>query len=136
MIRPGSLIVGLVAVAFTAGAASAASTPAGFIDGVYAREGQCEKWQAIEAGGPRNIETVTETLTSEGFRSWEGNCDFETITEKEKGKVYEAKMQCIEGAAEWTETNTFVLQPSGGAMTVWIEGEKHEFVRCGGKKGN
>jgi hypothetical protein len=136
MIKTGSLIVGLAVAALTARAASAAGTAAGFIDGVYAREGQCEKWAAVEAGGPRNIETVTETLSAEGFRSWEGNCDFETITEKEKGKVYEAKMQCIEGPEEWTESNTFILQPSGGAITVWIEGEKHEFVKCGSGKGN
>ncbi len=53
-------------------------------------------------------------------------CDFETITEKEKDRSYEAKMTCIEGAQEWTETNTFDLDPSGSAITVWIEGEKHQ----------
>jgi hypothetical protein len=135
MIRMSGLALGIIMAAVTAGSAEAATT-ASFIDGVYAREGLCDKWKAVEAGGPRNLDTVTETLSAEGFRSWEGNCDFDTVTEKEKGKVYEAKMKCIEGASEWTETNTFNLAPSGDAITVWIEGEKHEFVKCGSGKGN
>ncbi len=117
-------------------AAAENNVRADFIAGVFAKEGLCKKVEAIEAGGPKNIDTVTETLTAEGFRSWEGNCNFETITEKEKGRSYEAKMKCIEGPEEWTETNTFDLDPSGNAITVWIEGEKHQYVKCGSGKGN
>jgi hypothetical protein len=39
-------------------------------------------------------------------------------------------------AKEWTETNTFHLDPSGSAITLWIEGEKHQYVKCGSEKGN
>ncbi len=136
MTRKTSLAVAVLALAWMAGPASADGKRADFISGVFAKEGLCGKVEAIEAGGPKNIDTVTETLTADGFRSWEGNCDFETITEKEKDRSYEAKMRCIEGPEEWTETNTFDLDPSGSAITVWIEGEKHQYVKCGSGKGN
>jgi hypothetical protein len=129
-----SILAGVLALSQPSSAEN--DVRADFISGVFAKEGLCKKVEAIEAGGPKNIDTVTETLTPDGFRSWEGNCDFVTITEKEKGRSYEAKMQCIEGPEEWTETNTFDLDPSGSAITVWIEGEKHQYVKCGSGKGN
>jgi hypothetical protein len=125
----------LTAVLAAAGPAAAAGKRADFIDGVYAKEGLCEKVAAVEAGGPKNVETVTETLSPEGFRSWEGGCDFDAITEKEKGRTYEARMTCNEGAQEWIETNQFILDPADATITVWIEGEKHLFVKCGSDKG-
>lgn len=130
MKRIGHLAIAIVSV-LAASPVSAEVKRADFIQGTFAKPGLCDKVAAVAAGGPKNLDTVTETLTPDGFRSWEGNCDFETITEKEKGRSYEAKMSCIEGAAQWTETNTFDIDPSGQTMTVWIEGEKHEYVKCG-----
>jgi hypothetical protein len=121
----------LAAAVFTAAPACAEGQRASFIDGVYAMEGRCEKVAALAAGGPKNVETVPETLTSEGFRSWEGGCDFILITEKEKGRVYEAQMSCIEGPEEWTETDTFTIDSATGAITVSVEGDEHRFVKCG-----
>jgi hypothetical protein len=125
----------LLAVTCAASPANSEGVRADFIVGTFAKPGLCEKVAAIEAGGPKNVSTVTETLTAEGFRTWEGGCDFVTVTEAEKGKVYEASMRCSEGAQEWTETDKFILDPSGNAITVWVEGEKHEFVKCVSEKG-
>ncbi len=121
----------LAAAVFAVAPASADGQRATFIDGVYAMEGRCEKVAALAAGGPKNVETVPETLSSEGFRSWEGGCDFISITEKEKGRVYEAQMSCVEGPEEWTQTDTFTIDAATGAITVAVDGDEHRFVKCG-----
>lgn len=125
----------LAVLSVMAAPASADSARADFIEGVFAKPGLCEKVAAVDAGGPKNVDTVTETFSADGFRSWEGSCDFVSITEKEKGRSYEAQMKCIEGPEEWTETNVFELDPSGNAMTIFIDGDKHEYVKCGSEKG-
>jgi hypothetical protein len=130
MTRTRNIAIAVVAVC-TASSAAAEGKRADFIQGTFAKPGLCDKVAAVAAGGPKNIDTVTETFTAAGFRSWEGSCDFETITEKEKGRSYEAQMRCIEGAEQWTETDTFDIDPSGQTITVWIDGDKHEYVKCG-----
>jgi len=121
----------LVGALITSVGAAAEGRRADFITGIYALEGRCEKVAALAAGGPKTVQTVPETLTSEGFRSWEGGCDFVSIAEKEKGRVYEAQMTCVEGAEEWTETDTFTLDAAAGAITVSVDGDEHRFVKCG-----
>lgn len=119
------------------GSALAAEGPrAAFIDGVYAMEGRCAVWAALEAGGQRNIDTVPETLTADGFKSWEGGCIFESLTEKEKGRLYEGRMHCSEGLDEWTETDTFAVDAAARSITVTVEGKSSRFVKCDSKKGN
>ena len=113
---------------------------ASFISGTYVMEGRCEKLKALEAGGPKNVATVPEMLTAEGFRSWEGSCDFLSIAEIEPGKKWRAEMDCVDGGEEWKETDTFTLDPATGAITVVVEDETagdetSVFIRCDGGKG-
>ena len=75
-------------------AAHGAEVKADFIKGTYVIEGRCEKLVKINAGGPKNVETVPETLTSGGFASWEGGCSFKWIKQKKKGQVWVARMAC------------------------------------------
>lgn len=108
---------------------------ADFIQGVFARDGRCDKVQAIAAGAPRSADTVTDTLTSAGFQAWAGNCVFEDITEKEKGRSYQARVKCTEGSKSWVEMDAFLIDPSGNLITVWTDGDKNEYVKCGSEKG-
>ena len=63
-----SILAGVLALSQPSAAEN--EVRADFISGVFAKEGLCKKVEAIEAGGPKNIDTVTETLTADGFRSW------------------------------------------------------------------
>ena len=69
----------LVVAALSVGAcASAEAGASAYFLGtsVYATEEGCVKLKALAAGGPKNVGTVPETLTSQGFKSWEGGCAF------------------------------------------------------------
>lgn len=107
-----------------------------FIKGTYAMQGRCEAWAAIEAGGDKNVETVPETLTEDGFSAWEGGCGFASIAEKVKGRRWVAEMACGDEAEEYKETDTFDLDPTTGHITVTVDGNKSVFVRCDAAKGN
>ena len=109
---------------------------ADFITGTFASEGRCAMVAALDAGGPRNVETVPETLAAAGFESWEGGCTFEKIIEKAKGRVYLTTMRCHEGPEEWTETNTFTVESDGVVLLVETDGETMRFERCGREQGN
>ena len=124
-----------IAVGCSIGSALAQDKTADFIQGVYARDGRCDKVQAIEAGAPKTADTVTDTLTSAGFQAWAGNCVFEDITEKEKGRSYQARVKCTEGTKSWVEKDDFLLDPSGNLITVWTDGEKSQYVKCESGKG-
>ena len=113
-----------------------AEEKAAFIKGTYAMEGRCAAWAAIEKGGDKNVETVPETLTAEGFSMWEGGCSFVSIKETVKDRQWVAKMDCAEAADESEETDTFDLDPATGNITVTVEGNKSVFVRCDAAKGN
>lgn len=115
--------------------ATAGGTTGDFIAGTYVIEGRCDKLAALKAGGPRNVTTVPETLTSEGFESWEGGCEFTSIKEKVKGRVYEAEMSCTDAAEEWTETDTFTVE-ADKSITVTVDQKSTRFVTCGHDKGN
>lgn len=110
-------------------AAEPKTVKAGFISGTYATAEGCKKLDAIAKGGPKNVGTVPETLTAEGFDGWEGGCSFTSIKETEKGKAWVAQMACAEGAEENTETDTFELRPDG-TIKVTNEGKATIFERC------
>ncbi len=117
------------------GWAAAEELRADFIAGTYALEDRCAMVTALEAGGPRNVETVPETLTAAGFESWEGGCTFEKIIQTERGRLYLTTMRCHEGPEEWSETNTFTVETDGSVIQVETDGETMRFVRCGREKG-
>jgi hypothetical protein len=48
---------------------------------------------------------------------------------------YEARVKCTEGDKSWVETDVFKVDPSGNLITVWTDGEKSEYVKCGSEKG-
>lgn len=75
--------------------------------GTYATEEGCKKLAAIQAGGDKNVGTVPETLTEDGFMSWEGGCTFTSFTEKDKGRIWTANLKCFEGADESKESDVF-----------------------------
>ena len=88
----------------------------------------------IAAGGFKNVETVPETLTMQGFLGWEGSCSFRSITEVEKGKKWKAAMDCHEGAQEGPESDIFE-RVADGSIKVTMMGNDTMFVRCDGKEG-
>lgn len=116
-------------------AAAAKDKTASFINGTYAMEGRCEKWAAIQNGGPKSVETVPETLTAAGFESWEGGCEFLSIKEKVKGRKWTARMECWDAAEHTFETDTFELDPKSGNIKVTTDGKPSVFVRCDEGKG-
>lgn len=104
--------------------------------GTYAmKNGGCEKLTKIADGGPRNVETTPETLTVDGFSSWETGCGFTSIKEVEKGRKWVAKMSCNDEAGdESPETDTFEKQPDG-SFKVTNEDKTTIWVRCDAAKG-
>ncbi len=115
------------AMAITA-AARADAVKATFITGTWALKDGCEKQKLIDAGGNKNVGTVPELLSDQGFDSWEGGCAFVSIAEKMPGKLYVAKMACSDSAEEWDELDTFEID--GATIKVSVEGKTTEFVRC------
>lgn len=103
--------------------------------GVYALPGRCDKVEALAKGGPKNVETVPETLTVNGFEGWEGACTFRSITEIETGKKWKASMDCHEGAEEGPESDIFE-RLDDGSLKVTVMGNESIFVRCDKDKGN
>ena len=116
--------------------AAAEAVTANFISGTYAMEGRCEKLAKIKAGGDQNVETVPETLTSDGFNSWEGGCSFLSLEEKTKGRVWIAKMACVQEAEEFDETDTFELNPEDHSIKVTVDGDVSKYIRCDDEKRN
>lgn len=99
--------------------------------GTYASPEGCRKIKALEAGAPRNVSSVPETLTAEGFESWEGGCEFLKITEVEKSRRWQASMACNEGPEETVEIDTFTRN-ADGSFNVQVEGDEKisHFVLC------
>jgi hypothetical protein len=132
IVRLLSLSAALV-LAFPAAAAEKAT----FIEGIYAMEGNCEAWAATQmddsgAAGPGAVEILTE----DGFKTLEGGCTFVRIEEKAKGRRWVARMNCTGDAGEGEETDTFELDPASGHITVTVDDNKSDFVRCDAAKGN
>lgn len=129
--RVAASLAGLSALTATA-AADVVGTFVG--PGTYATAEGCKKLEAIAAGGFKNVETVPETLTMQGFLGWEGACSFRSITEVEKGKKWKAAMDCHEGAQEGPESDIFE-RVDARTIKVTVMGNDTMFVRCDGKEG-
>ncbi len=118
-------------------AAAKGKVKAGFLGAeTYAmKDGGCEKLKKITEGGPKNVSTTPETLTADGFSSWETGCSFTSVKEIVKGKKWKAKMACNDEAGEINpETDIFEKQPDG-SFKVTTEGKTTHFVRCEAGKG-
>lgn len=103
--------------------------------GTYATAEGCKKLAAIAAGGDENVGTVPETLTEDGFDSWEGSCAFVSVSEVAAGKKWKAQMQCVEGAEEVEETDLFE-RLSDGTLKVTQDDHVTVLQRCDTAKGN
>lgn len=108
---------------------AAATVKATFLGAhTYTTDAGCKKLAAIAAGGPENVGTIPETLTADGFSTFEGGCSFLSITDKGRG-VFVARMACSESADESEETDTFTLLP-GDRVNVSVDGKDTMFQRC------
>lgn len=87
----------------------------------------CNKLKALAAGGDRNISTVPETLTSQGYQGWEHGCGFKSVSEMEAGKSWKIVLSCEESENEWEEAQ--VMTKTGEAtFEVKAEGESEATV--------
>ncbi len=101
--------------------------------GTYATAEGCQKLKAIAIGGDRNVGTVPETLTEDGFMGWEGSCTFTSFTEVEKDKKWKALMHCAEGPDEGPESDIFERMPDG-KLKVTVMNDATIFERCDAEK--
>lgn len=136
MVRFECLVTALVLALLPVGAL--AKDRASFIDGTYASGEGCKKLAALEAGTPRNVETVPEVLTADGFKSWEGACEFTKVFEHDPGKVWVGLMVCSEGAGIGPQT-VVILKGEGDSFEVADSDNEEEepevYQRCDGVKG-
>lgn len=102
--------------------------------GTYATEEGCKKLAAIESGGDKNAGTAPETLTEDGFETWEGACTFTSFTEKDKGRSWTARMACAEEALEGTESDLFE-RLDDGKIRVTVMEKATLLQRCDAEKG-
>ncbi len=109
---------------------------AAFIQGTYATDHECKKLRAVEAGGPKNVATAPELLTSGGFLGWENWCSFASIkaspVNRNGGDAFVAKMSCGEGPEIWTDTYKFARR-ADGAIDVTVKGKTTRYLRCDSK---
>lgn len=125
----------IAAFALTAVTPAHAAVKGTFIGpGTYATAEGCKKLTAIEAGGDKNVGTTPETLTEDGFTSWEGACTFVSVTEKDKGRSWTAHMACAEEAEEGTETDLFEKMDDGKIKVTVMENATI-LQRCDAEKG-
>jgi hypothetical protein len=116
-------------------ALAADKVKANFIKGVWATADGCKMHAAIEAGGPKNVETTPEVLTEDGYQGWEGSCSFVSVKENGSGK-WTVETACAEGAEEWQDTEAWELDGAAGRLKVTVNDQMTEFVRCDAGKGN
>jgi hypothetical protein len=119
----------------TSAARAAETVKAPFIAGVWATPDGCKLRAAIEAGGPKNVETTPEILTADGYQGWEGGCSFKSVKENGAGK-WTVETACTEGAEEWNDTETWELDSAAGRLKVTVDDQTTEFVPCDAGKGN
>ncbi|MFN0217529.1 MAG: hypothetical protein ACKVP4_01815 [Hyphomicrobium sp.] len=125
----------LAAAVLTLSVPSRADEKGAFIGpGVYATAEGCQKLAALDAGGDRNVGTVPETLTQNGFQGWEGACTFRSVIEVTPGKIWKASLDCHEGAQDGPESDVFE-RLEDGRIKVTIMGSAMIFERCSGREG-
>lgn len=131
----GSTLAAFLAVGFLP-TAVLAKEQATFIEGTFATEAGCAKLEALGKGTPRNVETVPDVLTKDGFQGWEGSCEFTRIDIHEPGKVWIGLMYCVEGATMAPQTYAFI-KGGDGSLEVAATGEDEPQVyrRCDADKG-
>ena len=71
--------------------------------GTYATAPGCTQLKALADGGDRNISTVPETLSQDGFEGWEHGCTFVSINETQSATQWQADVSCVEGENQWNE---------------------------------
>ncbi len=132
--RAAVILLSILAAALPASAKDAKPVKGTFIgEGVYATADGCKKLAALKAGADRNVGTVPETLSEDGFEGWEGACTFSSITETVKGKTWKARMWCGEGADEGPESDVFE-RLDDGRLKVTVMGNTTVFERCDAAK--
>ncbi len=129
------LSVAMALVVSTAVRAEETKLDAPFVgDGTYSPTTGCQKLGDIQKGkATPNISTYPLTLTRDGTGSWEGGCDFKSIRAA-KRNVFEAKLQCSEGADEYAQTVTFT-RLDADRIEVKSGTEALVYERCKGLKG-
>ncbi len=128
-------LLALTAVPVLAAVPARAAVKGTFIGpGTYATADGCEKLKALAAGADKNVGTVPETLTEDGFSSWEGTCTFTSFTEKDQGRMWSAAMNCAEGANEGPESDIFERMLDG-SIKVTVMNSATTLVRCDADKG-
>lgn len=110
---------------------------ANFIHGQYATKNDCEKLRKIEAGGPRNIESVPELLDATGIHGFEGDCEFTKVFDHEIGKSWVAIMVCSEAAQMTAQNYLFLKNETEDSFDVASpDAEMPDiYARCDAKKG-
>jgi len=124
---------GLIALLLASASVAGAQEPSGtFIgSGIFATGEGCTKLKALEAGKERSGETVPETLTVEGFQTWEGGCTFASVKETEKGKSWTARMICGEELEASSEIDIFTRNADGSwDVRVGGDAKPTHYVRC------
>jgi hypothetical protein len=116
-----TLAVSIIVSLTSAGIAHAAVKGTFVGPGTYATEEGCKKLAALAAGGDKNVGTVPETLTEDGFETWEGACTFTSFTEKDKGRSWTARMACAEEALEGSEQDLFERMDDGKIKVTVME---------------
>ena len=133
--RLHTIAVWSVSVLLALVSAASAESKGSFIGpGTYATKEGCEKLARIAAGGEKNVGTVPEALTVDGFLGWEGACSFRSVTEKVKGRIWSANMDCAEGITDETESDTFEKLPDG-SFKVTVMDNSTIYQRCDTTKG-
>ncbi len=131
--RALGLVTALVmaSVAALAPISALADVDAGFLGTtVYTTAADCPLYRAIAAGGPRNLNTVPETLSAKGYRSWEGGCRFTNIVERYKGRLWTVSMRCSEGATENLPRTEVWRKAADGSLTVTADKKPTVLIAC------
>ena len=129
----------LIVLALLVPFAAAAKERALFLAGQYATAAQCKKLRAVEAGGPNNVSTAPEVLDADGFKSWEGRCEFTKVFEHEPGETWLVFMVCSEGMTATQATYVFVKHEGEDVFEVHSSADQDGpeiYRRCDAMKGN
>jgi hypothetical protein len=125
----------VAALALISAAHAAENVKAPFIAGVWATADGCKMQSAIDAGGPKSVETTPEILTADGYKGWEGGCSFSSLKDEGAGK-WTVETSCTDAAEEWKDTEKWELDSAAGRLKVTVNDQTTEFVRCDAGKGN
>ncbi|MGH1418608.1 MAG: hypothetical protein ACRBCJ_07105 [Hyphomicrobiaceae bacterium] len=133
-----SRVFGAVLFVFMTAHASIAlaQVKADFLVGTFASAKGCKMYNKLQAGTPRSIETVPDTLDADGFHGWEGACEFTKVWQHQPGMIWQALMYCSEGNTAGPQMFSFARDPETGTFDVSSIGqqEPETFHLCDKKK--